>query len=95
MNVNIAELLADQIREEQRIRRGDEFEKDQVFNDLKTSLKHMQLYLTGEFPSYTSEQIRMFSHNEDELRNKKGAVKSQARSVKRRQSDPARDEHTS
>lgn len=94
MNVDIAELLAEQLKEEQRLHRSGDFEKAQVYLDLENSLKNMHLYLNGAMPSYTDEKIRMFSSQaEDELWVEKDGVKKKVKSVKRRLSDLVKDEH--
>lgn len=94
MNVDIAELLAEQLKEEQRLHRRGDFEKAEVFQDLEKSLKNMHLYLSGEMPSYTDEKIRMFGSNGDkELWIEQHDVKKRVKSVKRLLGAFSKDEH--
>lgn len=92
MNVDIAELLTEQLEEEQRLHRSGDFEKVEVSKSLENSLKNMHLYLKGGMPSYTEETIRMFSNKtDDELWLERNGVRKKVKEVKRSLRNFARD----
>lgn len=84
MNVDIAELLTEQLEEEQRLHRSGDFANTEVSESLENSLKNMHLYLKGGMPSYTQETIRMFSNKtDDEFWMERNGVKKKVREAKR------------